>query len=95
MKLSNAPSFVLQMRFIPQTCLTWYRTGVKTVLQIAGVRFFFQINRKKGKIYMAIGLVNTENDPVAVVIMYILFTPTQSIQYLQYDNVFHYQGKMY
>lgn len=50
MKLSNAPSFVPQMRFIPQTCLTWYRTGVKTVLQIAGVRgFFFQINRKKRK----------------------------------------------
>lgn len=35
--------------------------------------FFFQINRKKkGKIHKAIGLVNTENDPVAV-ILYILY----------------------
>lgn len=50
MKLSNAPSFVPQMRFIPQTCLTWYRTGVKTVLQIAGVRvFFFKLIEKKRK----------------------------------------------
>lgn len=80
MRFPLFPKWSLYLRHV----LTSYRAGVKTGLQIAGVGFFS--NKKKRK--NLLGDRSGENGKWSsgCYIVHFVFTPTQSIQYLQYET---------